>query len=629
MGLAIWQSPNEHWSTLFALLALFIAFSAGLVEVVLSWDDEHERAKRVPARYVFAFAPAMTLMIYHVQRGLVMLITACAIVILPIVTALTRLIATVPGLDWLARGIISSVETALLVGAPTDVATISNNPVGSAGIQSRLRGGLAELEARVKSGGTITVVGHSAGTPLAWWLLSEPEIQKRQHRLAKEKRFRYRLITVGAALNWAKRGMDCTATDLERPLVRSDEHADAVLLKTDKAFAVAHATRVVWVNPHATWDPVSHGPVWPAEYKGTWGTRDDLIRAAEQAGHPELPEMHDDPPGVAERAGLSLYWLAGWILRVPAYPMFYAISFALPLFKKLALAPSGEPPRGERPDPNVFTRSLGSPISAEHSEYFRNQQEVIPLIVTSIDSEIGWAGYDIEHERRIRWANARSAMLSALVRARILVFALPLFAIGASLSGNTLVTACPEKRTDTVWQRNFGNDVPNTIHDGIDDVPVFGDLTDNVCNYPWIEDVVVIAATGLIAYALIDVYTEFLWSSLGRRVRTLDRRRLRAIDPKRDTVSWKNPATWRTGYIPLLPALAMWLPTMLAPLLILPFNTFNLGFWVLFGVNSAVVPFEAFWLDRCLRGVANPDKYPETGIPYGRLYDEKRRIASH
>jgi hypothetical protein len=608
LATAVAFSNREMLSTALALSAFFVAFVAALANVVDSWQkhEPHPQGQGGRWRYVFALAPAVPLMIYHLQRGLVMVITFAAMFILPVVTAIARLIATIPFLDWLARGLIASVETGLLVGPPTDVATISNNPVGSAGIQNRLRGALRELEARVKPGGTITVVAHSAGTPLAWWLLSEPTIHDRQRQLLREKRFRYRLITVGAALNWAKRGMDCTATCLDWPLVRWDE--------LTRGGGRDAADQIVWINAHATWDPVSHGGVWTSEYAGAWATRDSLLE--------DEPTPSPPTPATAvrrsawSRLGLLLFGLVGILLWLPALVLFKTIEFIRPHVDFLRAAPRPDPDPLKRSDPNVLMRSLGSPISAEHSEYFRNQQEFIPLLVTSIDGDVRWAQQDAAPSRRIPWANARAALLSALVRTRIIVFALPLFALGAGVADNVLITACPEQRTDTTWQRHFGHDLPGTLHSAIDDVPLLGDLTDNVCNRLWIEDFVIVVAVALFAYALIDVYTEFLWQALGRRVRTLDRCG-DAVAPR-----LRRPSTWRAGFIPLLPALAVWLPTVLAPLLILPFNEMQLGFWILFAANATLMPFEAFWLDRCLRGIADPGAYPETQIPYGRLQDQ-------
>jgi hypothetical protein len=68
------------------------------------------------------------------------------------------------------------------------------------------------------------------------------------------------------------------------------------------------------------------------------------------------------------------------------------------------------------------------------------------------------------------------------------------------------------------------------------------------------------------------------------------------------------------------PVLAVWLPVLVAPLLLLPFDI-GPGLYALIAINLALCVAEPFWCSHLLRGLHNPDARPETWIRHGRRAD--------
>jgi hypothetical protein len=496
-------------------LVLFAAAQAVALGVVLSVDLRAVlKTPRDLEGWLSVGAVAGTLLIYQVQRGLVLIVTAAGIVILPVAAATLRWLSSVPFLSGLANGLLRGIEAGLLTGGIADMEAIAQDHVTAAAIRTRLRDALLALEQQVKPGGTITVVAHSGGAPPAWRLLSEPEIVARQ----RHPRFRYRLLTVGAALNWAKRGFANRATPLDEPLVNHDRPPHE---------------RTLWLNIYSSWDPVPHGPAPAAEFPG-WDT---------------------------------------W---------------------------ERDPPR-----PNRMVRNLGGPVPAEHGEYWRNQQEFLPLLVRAIDPGVQWAQRDAGPDQPL-WCNCRLALLSALVRARLAIVALPGAALLAMLDGLRFLR-CPDDPADAPVYSSAITDAIGAALKALLTRALgeqgFATVRDRLCDWPLLMGALILAALAAAAYTLLDVYTNYLWQGLGRRVATL---RPTTGPPPRLAV-------------PVRPALLVWLPTLvLLPLLLWPFHLGRVAWLAITVTNAALALSELFWLNTCLRAFRTPALRMVCATPIGR-----------
>ncbi|MGH8405913.1 MAG: hypothetical protein ACRESL_10535, partial [Pseudomonas sp.] len=92
------------------------------------------------------------------------------------------------------------------------------------------------------------ILAHSLVITLpAWWLLTENGIHDRQEA---DRPLRYRLLTVGAALNWALCGFDYLPTPLTNRLVNSEQEDPT--------------KKTLWLNVWSSFDFVPPGPVRPA-----------------------------------------------------------------------------------------------------------------------------------------------------------------------------------------------------------------------------------------------------------------------------------------------------------------------------------------------------------------------------
>ena len=496
-------------------LALFAAGLAVALGVVLTVDlRDVMRTPHDPEGWLSVGAVAASLIIYQVQRGLVLIVTFAGIFILPVAAATLRWLSSLPLLSGLANGLLRGVEAALLTGGIADMEAVAEDHVTAAVIRTRLRDALLALEQRVKPGGTITVVAHSGGAPPAWRLLSEPEIVERQC----DPRFRYRLLTVGAALNWARRGFADRATPLDGPLVNHDRPPEE---------------RTLWLNVYATWDPVPHGPAPATEFFG-WDT---------------------------------------W---------------------------ERDPPR-----PNRLVRNLGAPVPAEHGEYWQNQQEFLPMLVRAIDPDVQWAQRDAGPDEPL-WSNCRLALLSALVRARLAIVALPVAALLAMLRGLRFI-ACPDDEPGTRLYRSAFTDAVGAALKALLTRALgeegFVAVRDRLCDWPILAGALILAALAAVAYTLLDVYTNYLWQSLGRRVVTL---RPISDPPPRFAV-------------PLRAALVVWLPTLvLLPLLLWPFHLGRVAWLAITATNTLLAFSEVFWLNTCLRAFRTDALRAVCAAPIGR-----------
>ena len=443
--------------------------------------------------------PMVTLVIFHLQRGFVIVFTLFGALVLPLAAMLLRLLSSLPLLSSVSKGIFQMIEATLMTGGFADMEAVANNQVTAAAVRTRLRTALRELEDRVKPGGNIVVVAHSGGAPPAWRLLSEPETHERQ----RDPRFSYALLTVGGAINWALHGFACPATPLDARLVNYNT-----------------AQPTYWLNLYGTWDPVSHGPVPVGEVGGgtpSWRTWDDNVNRA--------------------------------------------------------------------------TRNLGAPVPAEHGEYWRNQQEFVPALLRAIDPGVTWAAEEAGPDQQL-WSNCRLALLQALVRVRITILAIPVTAIimrlrGADFFGGLIDIVGRQSMTDLLGAFVGAERAQQ--------------LLGFLLEHPSIPNLVILAALALLAYELMDIYTNFAWQSLGRRTEAL--RPARAPHNAR-----------RAGQAALV-----WLPTVLVlPVVFWAFRADDLIAWVVTSVNGIAAMLEVVWFAACLRALKVEDVRTVCGSAIGR-----------
>lgn len=278
-GTGIAFSRDDCW---WLPLALILG-SFAVAGAVVHFSDAAEFAN-APMRFFdrVRFLPALvaTLIAYQFQRGLVLLVAAAGIVVAPLALVVLRLAASVPLLSGVvAKGLLPGVERALLTGGIADMQAVVGDEVTAAAIRSRLRSALVEVESRLAPGATLTVVAHSGGAPVAWNLLTEIEAADRPASAT----LRYRLITVGAALNWTHRGFEGRAMPLDRPLLHFDRPPE-------------EQTR--WMNVYSTWDPVPHGPAPHREfgYAARWDEPENAEspnRLVRNLGGP-VPDEHGE-----------------------------------------------------------------------------------------------------------------------------------------------------------------------------------------------------------------------------------------------------------------------------------------------------------------------------------------------
>ncbi len=493
------------------LSSAFVTLWAALSDV---WPDSENAATLTPPRRLLALTSAGTLAVYEIQRGFVLVVTLAGAVLLPLAAVVARWLASLPLMEGFGLGAIKKAEQSLLGHGIGDMETVADNHIASAAIHARLRRALGEIESRVAPGGTITVIGHSGGGPLAWWLLSEPEIKQRE----ASTQFRYRLITVGAALNWAKHGFSSLATPLSEPLVNAQ--------------CVEQDRRTAWVNAFTAWDPAPHGPVAPADFLG-WAA----------------------PPGAAF-------------------------------------------------GPNRQMTNLGSPLSTEHSEYFRNQQEFVPELLNAIDPDLARPGERTATRGQLL-SNLRFALVSPIVRLRMIVVAVPLAAITSMVRGREIIC----RNTDV----GVYGAVTSAAGDVISGALSRAQLTfagDAVCGNRFARDAVVAVVLLLATNALMDVYTNFFWQSLGRSAREL------------------RPARRGPVALPLGASTIVWLPTIVLPaILLFPFDL-GAAYWVLMVLTLLLVALELLWLNECLLALDDAGRGERYGIPMGRRRDGIRHTPA-
>jgi hypothetical protein len=490
LGAGIYFSRGVLW--VWPALAVIAALGIATLSIVDDTRDVRREAQGM-AGWLSAVAATGTLVIYQVQRGLVFSVAALGLVVLPVAAVLVGWLASLPFSSRLAFGLMSQIEALLLNGGAADMEAVSTNHVTAATIRTRLRGALVEIEQRVKPGGTVTVLAHSGGSPPAWRLLSEPEIGERPESAG----LRYRLLTAGAALNWARKGFGSPATPLDDPLVNH---------------ARDESQRTLWLNFYSSWDPIPHGRVDPAPFKG-WAP----------------------------------------------YP--------------------------ESADPNRLVRNLGAPVPGEHGEYWRNQQEFVPLLARAIDEEIEWRGPKPGERQRL-WTNCRLALLSALVRTRLVIVALPVAALIEAMRGTRFLSCSTD---------GFGSGVTDALGSGASWAMsrlLYDAAYDDLCASPRLVAALIVVVLALAAYALLDVYTNLLWHSLGRR----------AILLRPDIGGGDSRIA-----VPVVPALLVWVPSvLLMPALLYPFQLGGF-WWAATFVNTALACLEVFWLNGCLRAFARPE----------------------
>jgi len=467
-----------------------------------------------------------TLLIFQVQRALLVIVSGAGAIILPIAAVLLRMLSAIPFLSSFSLGVFRAVESGLMAGGFADMEAIANNHVTAAAVLTRVRGALDLLEPQLRPGATLTIVAHSGGTIPAWWLLTEHGIHDRQEA---DRPIRYRLLTVGAALNWALCGFDYLPTPLTNRLVNCEQEDPA--------------KKTLWLNVWSSFDFVPHGPVRSAL-------------------------LHDPANGPATTTD-----------RAPMHT-----------------APTWVTWSETSKDPNLMVRNLGAPVPDEHGEYWRNQQEFVPALTHAIDEEIPWAKQAARDDAQL-WSNCRLALISALVRLRLVILAIPIAALVSFLNGADIYAALVdcEQGTRTGWAYNALS-------------PLLGkdnaaNLLGFLCDNTQIPNALIFLLLCVLSYTLMDVYTNVCWHQLGRQAWPLR--------PAAPTPRWRFiPPVFLIPPLAIPPsvALVVWLPTVIAlPLVLWAFRADSRLIALLTILNAILAVWEILWLHACLKAFRAPE----------------------
>lgn len=233
---------------------------------------------------------------FSYQRGVVIIVVAIGMVVLPALTALLRIVASIPGVGLLGLKGLQRIEETLFIGSNFgDMHAFADSPARFARIASAVEHALRQVEDRVKPGGTVTVLAHSGGALVSWVLLTEPFAAQRRPSL------RYRVITAGAALNWAQHGFD----EPDLPPI------------TGRFVNQAGPNQTLGAHIYGTWDSVPHGPFRPQGNQPAAIVPDRFNIAARNLGDPSLAEhgeywnnQEDVVPVIGRAIDDSMPWVA-------------------------------------------------------------------------------------------------------------------------------------------------------------------------------------------------------------------------------------------------------------------------------------------------------------------------------
>jgi hypothetical protein len=482
-----WQSPQFLLFPVFALLlvlaisgfaglgrppagllllgALALALAISLYADVRDLWSDQESLKGRSMAFGQMIISAPLFLVYTTMRAVVVVGALIAIVVFLFITPLIRLLASVPFTSRLNWWVVSKFETALFTGGFADMESVLNNHVATAAMRSRLRKALSETRCHVRKDGLITVVVHSGGAPLAWELLSSNQLTRELETGPTGHRFR--LLTVGAGLNWARRGLkDRDATPIDRPLVTG---GPALTCKTQ------------WLNIYSTWDPTPHGPV-----------------------------------------------------PVDEWPFFDGASNG---YTWESMLPDVNPPKAA----NLLVRNLGAPVREEHREYWSNQEQVVPLLGWAIDPDVEWSKNNSGPKWRAHWSNVRLALISPLVRVRIIlvgcVVAILVTAFSSDdpfhsfLSGPDNLPDIPFfdmpnllgiSRKQASCADNTFRVVDGAISKDCQSVPEHDNdgglqtALEYLSQHDTLGSAAAVATTVVLAYLVMNLYTNLFWSQLAR-----------------------------------------------------------------------------------------------------------------
>jgi len=422
--------------------------------------DGHAR----PFIKTIALAPVFTLLfwVYITMRAVIVVAALFAIVFFWVFVPLLRLLALLPFANRFSWWVFTKFETALFTGGWADMESVLNNHVSTAAMRARLRTALSLLRDEVKCDKPLTVIVHSGGSPLAWDLLSSSWLRDELAR-SGARHHDLRLVTVAPSLNWARKAMrDRRATMVEGELVPGTK----------------------WLNIYSAWDPTPHGetdatisPLWDAT--ALWA-----------------PLLDTDEPVTREAATARA---------------------------------------------NLVVRNLGAPVLDEHREYWQNQEQVVPVLVHAIDPDIKWASEQSTKEWRAYWGNVRLGLVSTLVRVRLILVSSIIAVLMSAFSDDGAfhaIVSAPDNmgklgaavlpidvsgvsRSELLKPSNATTQEQgraSTTAASSNDSTTRAQRTLNYLrDHRVAGNVFVVAATILVAYLLMNIYTNLAWALLARR----------------------------------------------------------------------------------------------------------------
>ena len=177
----------------------------------------------------------------------------------------------------------------------------------------------------------------------------------------------------------------------------------------------------------------------------------------------------------------------------------------------------------------------------EHREYWYNQEQVVPILGYAVDPEMEWSAVNVKQKWQRHWSNVRMALVSALVRVRLVLLACALAIVLPIFGGDDVVHSllqAPENvRDNTTFasikvpiggislekafcaDKTYFSDHAATcaeVRQREDSTNTVQGLLEFLSEHDDRGSFIAALAVLLVAYLAMNVYTELFWAQLAR-----------------------------------------------------------------------------------------------------------------
>jgi hypothetical protein len=263
-----------------------------------------------------------------------------------------------------------------------------------------------------------------------------------------------------------------------------------------------------------------------------------------------------------------------------------------------------------------MVRNLGAPVPDEHGEYWKNQEEFVPLLGRAVDPELPWLSNALDDTRPRQWTLTRLGMLSAITRVR---FTLVAAAVSAAVIFAAGFVSDTSNMFDYVADRGhswFGAELLSLdCRDGLGTCNEDGfslDVVQAMHEEDWLANAVGLGVLLFLSYVAMTVYTNMFWGPLARGGLPFGRIGQLQIGPP----GWVFP--WRD-------VLRMEIPTVLVPLAPIAVGLREPVFWIVLAVSAVMALLEVVWLSLCYLALRSDATgvFRGFGAAVGRGQDQK------